>query len=256
MYVDYKKVIVGNYSINIGGVSEIGVDKNVNQDAFRIGAVEDMDLAYIIVADGLGSCKNSHIGAKSVVDMVENWLLSRLPEYSFLSDNVANILAKRLVNEWNTTYEDYNIYEYDTTVHLAVFYKGSLLIGGIGDGMAIISYDNIICKDNINAQNLFSNVTNSMCSFNVMELLDFEVIMQDAYSERAMMILSTDGIADDLIPDKKLTLPEYFREVLSIQGIEVLQQELKDWIEDWDTENHSDDKTICYLSIEKERQYE
>ena len=67
------------------------------------------------------------------------------------------------------------------------------------------------------------------------------------------MILSTDGIADDLIPEKKLTLPSYFEKVINAEGLDALQNELQEWIEDWETESHSDDKTLCYLVIEKEK---
>lgn len=242
--------------IYLGGLSKIGVDKRVNQDAFRIGTDSGNNLAYVIVADGLGSCKYSDIGAAKIVDIIENWLLIKLPEYAFLSVNVANIMAKRMVEEWNASYGIDEIYDYDTTVHLAVFYKGCLLIGGIGDGMALVSYDDLVCKDHIDVKNLFSNVTNSMCSLSVNELLDFEIIPETSYKKKAIMILSTDGITDDLIPEKKLTLPDYFQKVLNEKGIDALQDELKEWIEDWETESHSDDKTICYLAIEKERQHE
>ena len=60
------------------------------------------------------------------------------------------------------------------------------------------------------------------------------------------------GISDDLIPEKKLTLPEYFRAVIKENGQENLQIELEEWIQDWETDGHSDDKSICYMIIEKE----
>ena len=66
------------------------------------------------------------------------------------------------------------------------------------------------------------------------------------------VIISTDGISDDLIPEKKLTLPEYFRTVVKESGVDVLQTEIIDWIQDWETDGHSDDKSLCYMIIEKE----
>ena len=33
---------------------------------------------------------------------------------------------------------------------------------------------------------------------------------------------------------------------------DALQEELEEWISDWETENHSDDKTICYLAVTEE----
>lgn len=252
MIQDKKDVKIGPYKIFIGGLSEKGVDKQKNQDAFRIGVDKNNELAYIIVADGLGSCKYSAQGSSRIAEIVESWVLNKLPGYAYLTDNVANILAKRMVEEWNASYEMDVIYDYDTTVHLAVFYRGSILVGGIGDGMILVDYDDLVCKDFINDGNLFSNVTNSMCSLSVNELLGFEIISVDSYKEHASIIISTDGIADDLIPEKKLTLPGYFRETIDKNGVDNLQSELQDWIWNWETESHSDDKTLCYLAIEKE----
>lgn len=251
MKQESNQIIIGDCQISIGGITEIGVDKQVNQDAYRIGVDAEKQLAYIIVADGLGSCKFSDQGSAKITDIIEKWILDKLPGYAFLSDNVANIMVKKIVAEWNASYDLNEIYDYDTTVDLAVFYRGSILVGGIGDGMALLSYDKLVCKDHIDEKNLFSNVTNSMCSMDVMELLDFEIIPADSYTDQAVVILATDGIADDLIPEKKLTLPEYFQEVLGESGIKNLQDELEEWISDWATENHSDDKTLCYLAIKK-----
>ena len=243
---------IGQNRVSLGGLSEKGVDKKKNQDSYKLGVDEKNELAYIIVADGLGSCKCSDQGSARITEIIENWIVNKLPEYSYLSDNVANILAKRMVEEWNESYEMGQIYDYDTTVHVAIFYKGSILVGGIGDGMLLVNYDNLVCKDYIDGGNMFSNVTNSMCSLNVKELLDFEIISSDSFKNHAVIIISTDGIADDLIPEKKLTLPEYFRKTIGENGLDTLQNELQDWISNWETESHSDDKTLCYLAIEKE----
>lgn len=249
MKCDKKELLLEGIKVCTGGVSEKGIEKKINQDAFKIGICSDKELAYIIVADGLGSCKYSDQGSQKVVEILENWILEKLPQYSFLSDNVANIMIKRLVEEWNKSYDIQEISQFDTTVHLAIFYKKSALIGGIGDGMALLKCNEHICKDCIDKADLFSNVTNSMCSINVSELMSFEIIQEVDLDKEFIVILSTDGISDDLIPEKKLTLPGYFLEVLNQNGGDALQCELEEWIGDWETESHSDDKTLCYLSI-------
>lgn len=253
MVQEVKVFTKKDQKINLGGLSEKGIDKILNQDAFKIGQDEQNELVYIIVADGLGSCKKSDEGARRITEIIEDWILHKLPNYSYLSDNVANIMAKRIVEEWNDSFDLNEIYDYDTTVHVAVCYKGSILIGGIGDGMALVKYDDLVCKDYIDDKNLFSNVTNSMCSINIQELLNFEIIQNEDYKEDAIIILATDGIADDLIPEKKLTLPAYFEEVITESNVETLQDELEEWIADWETESHSDDKTLCYLMVKKEK---
>lgn len=214
MKSDKKELIFNQKKLCVGGLSEKGVDKDINQDAHRIGISKDKELAYVIVADGLGSCKYSDQGAKKIAEIIEQWILTKLPQYSFLSDNVANIMTKRIVEEWNCSYDMQEINQYDTTVHIAIYYKGGVLIGGIGDGMALLGCNRIICKDCIDKKDLFSNVTNSMCSINVNELMSFQIIQTVNLEDDVIMIVSTDGISDDLIPEKKLTLPDYFLEVI------------------------------------------
>lgn len=240
------------YHIYMGGFSEIGVDKRVNQDAIKIGSVPNKDIAYILVADGLGSCKKSDEGSAKIVELAEEWILNRMTMYSMMTNSVANIFMKKLIEAWNENYEVSESYDYDTTIHFAIFYKGSVLVGGVGDGMALISYDNLVCKDFVDSTDLFSNITNSMCSMNISELMTGEVVQQEEYKKDMQIILSTDGISDDLIPEKKLTLPDYFVSVIRQNGWNILQEEISEWITDWETDGHSDDKSLCYMIIEKE----
>lgn len=227
----------------LGGVSDMGKDKVINQDTFKVGSVPEKDIAYIIVADGLGSCKYSNQGAERITEIIEKWVVNQLPQYGCLSENVGNILIKRVVEGWKAAY-DYDIaHDYDTTVNFAVYYKKQLLVGGIGDGMLIVETDGVNCKDYVKEKNLFSNITDSMCSIDIEELLQFNIV---PINEKAEIIVSTDGIADDLIPKRKYTLPDYFAETILEQGIEALQNEIVEWICDWETDGHSDDKTICY----------
>lgn len=242
---------IGEFSITLGGLSEKGIDKVINQDSFRIGYDAEKSIAYAIVADGLGSCKYSDKGSSKIADIIEQWILNQLPNYSFLTNNVANILIKRMVDEWHDAFGIDAMSDYDTTVHVCIFYKGSILLGGIGDGMSLVELDSKNCMDTVDDTSLFSNVTNSMCSLDVKELLSFNLIHESDYEASASVVLATDGIADDLIPEMKLTIPGYFRDSIKNDGKSALQKELEEWILDWKTEGHSDDKTICYLIIEK-----
>ena len=253
MQVEKEEIILkSGYHIYMGGFSEIGVDKDKNQDAIKIGNIVNKEIAYILVADGLGSCRMSDVGADKIIELAEEWIINRLPMYSILSNSVANIFMKKLIEAWNMVYDVTEKYDYDTTLHFSVFYKGNVLVGGIGDGMVLLSYDDLVCKDYIDNTGSFSNVTNSMCSNDVWELMTGEIIENSGYNTEMQIIISTDGIADDLIPEKKLTLTEYFKSLIHENGVESLQTEIIDWIQDWRTEGHSDDKSLCYMIIEKE----
>ena len=248
----WKQLKIGDRWISIGGISETGVKKKENQDAFRIGVDCKKQIAYIIVADGLGSCMYSSQGANKIADIIEMWIMNSLPEFDSLSDSIAEEMIGRVIFEWKASYDSSYIREYDTTFHVALLYKGSLLIGGIGDGMALVSYDKFPCKDYISTHKGFSNITESICSVGSMEEVSHEIITSDSIKNRAIVIISTDGISDDLIPEKMNTLPAYFMEAIRANGIASFHLELEDWISDWQTENHSDDKTLCYLMIEME----
>lgn len=243
---------LGKDIVSVGGLSEKGVSKPFNQDAFRVGVSEKYGLAYIITADGLGSCKHSDQGAYTIVTIIERWISTNIPEYSALNDFVVKGLIRGLLLEWKSSYEAEEIFDYDTTVHVAVYYRGRILIGGIGDGMVLIKMNDQICKDTVNKDSMFSNVTESICSVNAHELLKFEIYTVEDIDSTAIVIISTDGISDDLIPEKKLTLPGYFEETLKREGITALQDELTDWIMNWETEGHSDDKTLCYMIVCRE----
>lgn len=253
MRVEKEEIVLNSgYHIYLGGFSEIGVDKKKNQDAIKIGSDLNKEIAYILVADGLGSCEKSDEGAAKIIELAEEWIVNRMTMYSMLSNSVANIFMKKLIEAWNSVFDVDEKYDYDTTIHFAVFYKGYVLVGGIGDGMVLMAYDDLVCKDFVDAMDLFSNVTNSMCSINVSELMTGEVVDKSEYNCGMQIIISTDGISDDLIPEKKLTLPAYFRTAIYEDGFENLQKEIVDWIQDWETDGHSDDKSLCYMIIEKE----
>ena len=79
---------IGQNRVSLGGLSEKGVDKKKNQDSYKVGVDEKNELAYIIVADGLGSCKCSDQGSARITEIIENWIVNKLPEYSYLSDNM------------------------------------------------------------------------------------------------------------------------------------------------------------------------
>jgi len=245
---------IENNKCYLGSFSVIGKDKAINQDDCLIGCSEEKGLAYIFVADGLGSCKYSDQGSKRINAIAENWVLNELPKYRDLTDSVANIFYKKLVDAWEDSFlKTEKYYDYDTTFHAAVYYRDAIMIGGIGDGMAVISIEGDNPTDVIDASDLFSNVTNSMCTLDVRDKIGGYTFKFSSDKAYAAIILSSDGIADDLIPEKKLTLPEYFYSTINDSGVAALQSEIEEWLTDWQTEGHSDDKTIAYMIIEKER---
>lgn len=235
----------------LSGASVKGINKEENQDDFEVGYFKEGQAAYIVVADGLGSCKYSSEGAKLVTKLVADWVKNDLLKYDKLSDSVNNIFNKRLLERWRKELEDKNIYEFDTTVHYAIYYKDSVLVGGIGDGMAIATIDNFEGCNYISEKGYFGNVTNSIASDEAITLFEDEIINVSNVKDKLVVVLATDGITEDIIPEKRYTLPGYFYESLCERGIDSLKNEIIEWISNWKTTGHSDDKTICIMIIDK-----
>ena len=238
-------------SVFLGGYSEQGHDKAINQDAFRFKRIAEKNLAYIIVADGLGSCAHSDEGADTVTRIVEQWIKEDLGQYGVLSESIGNILARHVIDNWRKIYSEQIRIEYDTTVHFAIWLKDKVMVGGVGDGMLLVE-QNGYCGDYVSKGNFFSNVTNSMCSENIDELFSTEVIEKSG--DDLGIIIATDGIADDILSEKKVELPAYFRDIIQSQNQMALNAEIEDWLENWETEGHCDDKTICYLIASGEKE--
>ncbi len=249
---EYKEIDFGNYKISLGGTSHIGIDKNKNQDSYLFEILPENECTYLIVADGLGSCSKSDEGSKKICEIIRAWINEELFKYERLSDSVANIFKKHVIEAWKDAYSMDEISQYDTTMHTALWYKNELLVGGIGDGMLLVRSGEILAKDYIDSEKFFSNITNSMCSIDVYEQMNFEVLSKELTDGDSMVIMATDGIADDLVPEKKLSLLDYFQETIKTSGVENLHKELVEWIDEWDTDGHSDDKTIAYMLVQRD----
>lgn len=233
---------IGGRIFHLGMISCAGSDKKINQDAALVGITQDQRTAYIIVADGLGSCSNSDKGSKRIVHLVKEWIENQLPKYSDLTENVALILERWLITKWEEIYEGESS-DYDTTVHYAIFRSDNLMVGGIGDGMLIIgSTDGI--NDYIPEKDYFTNITDSISSTDAVNKFHSSILH---VKNKFTCVIATDGIAEDLDVAGKRKLPGYFEDKIEKDGENALYDELKDWVNDWGTELSSDDRTLVYM---------
>lgn len=239
-----------NNNIILNGISVIGERNkkanNPNQDAFGIKLSDKA--ALIAVADGLGSCKNSNIGSEYAIECITEWVINDLERYEVISDEMLVILNNKLIDRWKFKLSKVNYLTYDTTILYAIYIKNSLIIGGIGDGMILCHYGDET-YDLSWDKNEFSNRTVSMGSKKSKELIRSEIISISKEKLPATVLLMTDGISDDLNEKSKQELPKYLNVKLKELGMEKLQNELIDWISNWRTQGHTDDKTLCMLNI-------
>lgn len=240
-----------NNNIILNGISVIGERNkkanNPNQDAFGITLSDKA--ALIAVADGLGSCKNSNIGSEYAIECITEWMINDLERYEVVSDEMLVILNNKLINRWKYKLSEVNYLTYDTTILYAIYIENYLIVGGLGDGMILCHYDDKT-YDLSWDKNEFSNTTISIGSKNSKELIRSKIISISEEKLPVTVLLMTDGISDDLNVNSKQELPKYLNSKLKEVGIEQLQSELIEWILNWKTQGHTDDRTLCMLNID------
>ena len=61
------------------------------------------------------------------------------------------------------------------------------------------------------------------------------------------VVICTDGISDDLLPDKQMIFAQELNSTYADLGSEDRNRDLKRWLKEWPVPGHSDDKTIACL---------
>lgn len=194
----------------------------------------------IAVADGLGSRPKSRTGARAAVSVAlvgaRRW-----------SDNPAlgtSWLVRWIEAEWRFAIGPEAPEDCCTTCLLAVHSpERGLLIGGIGDGLGLIStgqgIDSALPRRNAEA---FSNETLALGSPHRASDWAFETIPTP--TGQWTIILATDGVSDDLKEDK---LDHFVCWVNEVGGLRRPGASLRRALQNWPTAQHLDDKTIAVL---------
>ena len=151
----------------------------------------------VVVSDGLGSKSHSDHGSKaaclSVFEAAKNYNNNR-------QANVTDLL--RLIHaNWLVRVSPYHPSDCSATCLFAIQIETQLTLGRLGDGLIVAhgndSNDCLILSDD--KEDSFSNFTH--CLGHDFKPEQWETMTKDIHNCRAV-ILCTDGIADDLLPDK------------------------------------------------------
>jgi serine/threonine protein phosphatase PrpC len=246
---DFDRVESGNKIIDINAVSITGTrnkkENNQNQDAFVCKATEEV--AYVAVADGLGSCKYSEKGSKLAIKCLEEWIKNDLHKYPTPSEEMVAVLNNKLIDRWRLKITEGHYKDYDTTLLYAILLQDYLIVGGIGDGMILCHFDNQI-KEFSWDKNEFSNRTLSLSANHAKDFVRGELVRLTDTSYPLTLIMATDGVAEDLDPNSKVSLPNYLYKKLRETDVISIQDEIEQWVANWKTENHTDDRTFCMVN--------
>lgn len=249
---DFDESINVNYKITFNAISVKGErhrrNNENNQDFFICNL--DNELKYAIVADGLGSAKHSHIGSKKAADLLEKMINENFNAEADLSEIEVYEFNSKFLEKWKMSFHD-DFRDFDTTLLYLIIFTHGILVGSIGDGLILYSMNNdiVYIKEK---KNFFSNQTYSLASDHAIDFFDSSYTSVHFKNHLPLIfILATDGVSDDLKPELLNQLPVFLYEELREKGVIGMQEVIEDWINNWETQNHSDDRTFCLLAIWK-----
>jgi len=224
--------------MNIHSAIIKGPKKKKLQDA--LGIINQKYYSLFIVADGLGSSKNSDYGAKKAIVSVEK----AVNQWRKLDKNDNKVLIQLIHFYWNLLIGDSGLEKKDclTTCLFAYIDKSNkkIMLGQLGDGLLLAkSKGEAVFVKSTDDYN-FTKSLGSSKSYN-----DWNIKFIDYDTNNFTLLVTTDGISEDLVENKEDEFAEAIIQKMSKLKRNKRNNYLKQLLENWPTKFHSDDKTIC-----------
>ncbi len=160
-----------------------------NQDAFLIR--KNQKGLLLVLCDGLGSKKDSQVGAKRLCESVEKAL-----SVVDIQDCNLELFNKVIFSIWECLLYPLRVCDALSTLQLVFINKEKAFIGKVGDGLlAVLGEENRLLREN--KQDLAHLTT----PFNRNTLLTWEVLGSEKINA---LFLCTDGLDESLIDTKRL----------------------------------------------------
>lgn len=209
-----------------------------NQDYFRIK--RNRHGISMAVCDGVGSNKYSQYGSKSAsksVFKVFNKYYRRQITKEMIGDQIELYYKRHLRKKHRNSASTTCLFSW-------VFSNGEVIIGQAGDGIILIKNDSrfIVFKDKIDTFLNEVSALNCKHKFNEWKIKNLKFDPKE--SERLEILISTDGISDDVIPEQKEKFFDYFIELSPNKR----KSKLKQVLENWSVPSSTDDKTVITYS--------
>ena len=229
-YVSFGCSVIGPGHIKTG---------KPNQDSFLLKKYKNGWVA--VVSDGVGSKPLSHTGSAAVCSSVCNVMRDYLnsPKSVDIKDVLRLVHSRWLFNISPSLADDCC-----ATVLFAVVTAKKIILGRLGDGM-------ICCRNNHEDILLLDDKTDSFS--NVTKCMRYKFIYDDWYIKEIPLqnfeyiVLTTDGISDDIPSDNLLSFARDFITKNSSEKPGKITKKIKHMLIDWPVPMHSDDKTIACL---------
>ena len=227
-----KTIRTANSIIKLCANSQVGFDKDENQDSFSYGNANN--LFAISVCDGLGSATHSAEGSKYAAEkMVECQLNYNKPlEFQKI---------------WMNHFPDNKQFEYNTTARFIKIDRKYISYGGVGDGLiAFLKGKKVI---NQTSHGDFSNQTSSIVDPYFVENYyesNFE------FRKECICLICTDGFSEDLEAEALKELLKTAKESLrDNKKSHEFDEAIKSLLENWPNKTNGDDKTIAFVLVRR-----
>ena len=226
------------------GATSIGnahIKENIpNQDSYRIKQTE-YGIA-ISVCDGVGSNQYSHFGSKAASKAVEK-VFKLYYKRKINKDQIGARIEFYYKKNLREVYRQ----EAGTTCLFAFIYNNSeIIIGQAGDGLILIKLDDSI----LSFQDKEADFVNEVKPLNCKSRYKYWKIRNLRFDPNKnyllALLLCTDGISEDIIPEKRELFFEYFLDISKKE-----QSKLQDTLDNWSAPGSIDDKTIITFEWRK-----
>lgn len=223
------RLLAGGASVRGPAHSQEGTP---NQDALCVSGCNGG--WSIAVADGLGSRPLSHLGSRKAVQLFRR--LARVELDSLPAD-----MGSALREQWLESFaSNHRLYE-TTCLWARVDVQGNGLAGQVGDGLVLVRSRGEL-RVLGGPRDGFANQTHTLAQadHSTVSSIQFELV-----SPGDGVLLMTDGISDDLVPEQ---LGGFFQAIYQRQR-RSSKRRMRQWLthelNGWSTPLHGDDKTMA-----------
>jgi serine/threonine protein phosphatase PrpC len=214
-------------------------DNRPNQDAWLGRVARGVSLA--VVCDGLGSRPHSGAGSRAacraVADATRHW--ADAPEAP------PDLLLRLIHALWNVRVHKTGRDESATTCLFAVVTKdGRLLLAQLGDGLVILNTPKGTTTLEPPAER-FGNATTGLGIAS--DVREWRLHHERNFTGAATILLATDGVADDLVPEKRAEFVNFLVSEYGPRPAASRARAIAKELRAWPTPRHRDDKTLAVL---------
>lgn len=199
----------------------------------------------LAVADGLGSKPHSDVGSRSVCRAVAR----AARECAAAGEECMRCNLTKLIHRyWLEGLCGYTANECATTCLFAVLAGSVLTLGRLGDGMVVATgrdndADTLLMEGKEGA---FANMTHCLHSEQCPRGWE---LLQLPTESCTHVLLSTDGVADDLEPGTHTAFARALLEAYSNMPRHAAYRDLRSTLVQWPRPGHTDDKTIAFMRL-------